>query len=136
MMITEKSMSKILLFLMSFYSIALFAMTDIYSFKNSEQQQRFQNLTTQLRCLVCQNQSLSESNAPLANDLRSLIAKKINLGMTDEEIRHFLVERYGNFILYQPPLDKSTYVLWFAPFVLLLLGLACLGYYIIKRRTD
>lgn len=121
-------------FILLFFPTILFAATDIYSFKEPQQQQRFQTLTAQLRCLVCQNQSLTESNAPLAQDLRRLIAEKINLGLDDQHIRHFLVERYGDFILYQPPLNKMTYFLWFGPFLLLLFGLVILAY-CIKRRN-
>ncbi|CAN5227512.1 cytochrome c-type biogenesis protein CcmH [soil metagenome] len=129
-------MYKFFLIFIILYHGASFAATDIYSFNLPEQQQRFQTLTSQLRCLVCQNQSLTESNAPLANDLRKLIAEKINLGFDNQQIINFLVVRYGNFILYQPPLDKTTYILWFGPFLLLLGGLTLLGYFIIRKNSQ
>jgi cytochrome c-type biogenesis protein CcmH len=79
-------------------------------------------LQKQLRCVVCQGQSLDESNAPLAADLRRLIRTHIEKGETDAQIEHYLVARYGNFILMKPPLELDTYALWFGPLVVLLAG--------------
>jgi cytochrome c-type biogenesis protein CcmH len=73
--------------------------------------------------MVCQNQSIDESNAPLAKDLRILIRDKIKEGKTDKEIYKFLTDRYGDFILLKPPLKLNTYVLWFLPFVFLIIGI-------------
>lgn len=97
------------------------AAEDYYTFKSDDQKQRFALLTSQLRCLVCQNQTLAESNAPLASDFRNQIYEKIISGQSDKNITEYLVSRYGNFILYQPPFDKATLVLWFGPFAMLFL---------------
>ncbi len=112
----------------------VYAAQDVYQFATPEQSQRFEQLTSQLRCLVCQNQTLAESNAPLANDLRKQIFEKISHGQTDIEILDYLVTRYGNFILYNPPLNSETWLLWFAPALLLLGGLFYLLYYLRKNR--
>ncbi len=95
---------------------------------------RVKTLGQDLRCLVCQNQTLSDSNAPLAEDLRQVIREQIRLGKNDEEVRGFLVERYGDFVLYKPPLKASTLLLWIGPFVLLALGLSVLVALLRKRR--
>jgi cytochrome c-type biogenesis protein CcmH len=98
----------------------------IYQFTNEAQQQQFKTLTWELRCLVCQNQNLAESDASLAADLRAEVAEKIKAEYTNKEIIDYLVARYGNYILYKPPVMKSTWLLWFGPFALLVLGLMCL----------
>ncbi|CAG1001808.1 Cytochrome c-type biogenesis protein CcmH [Burkholderiales bacterium] len=95
---------------------------------------RVKTLGQDLRCLVCQNQTLSDSNAPLAEDLRQVIREQIRLGKNDEQVRGFLVERYGDFVLYKPPLKASTLLLWIGPFVLLALGLTVLVALLRKRR--
>jgi len=79
-------------------------------------------LQKELRCLVCQGESLDESNAPLAADLRRLIRERIAAGDSDDQVKAFLVSRYGDFILMKPPLMPSTWLLWFGPLVVLLLG--------------
>src|SRR5713226_4547218 len=83
-------------------------------------EQRMQALTQQLRCLVCQNETLADSHADLAEDLRKEIREQMKAGKSDQEIISFLTQRYGNFVLYRPPVQPSTYLLWFFPFVLLL----------------
>lgn len=87
---------------------------------NPEQTQRFQDLIEELRCLVCQNQSIAESNAGLATDLRAQVTEQIQAGKTDAEIKAYLQARYGDFVLYNPPLTAKTIVLWVGPFVLVL----------------
>lgn len=84
-----------------------------------EAEQRFNTLSKELRCLVCQNESLAESPAGLADDLRQEVRAQINTGKTDEEIKSYLVDRYGYFILYKPPLIGRTLLLWLAPFLIL-----------------
>ncbi len=91
-------------------------------FDNAEQEQRFQSLTEELRCLVCQNQNLADSDAPLAQDLRQEIHDMLMAGRSDDEIRSFLVDRYGDFVLYRPALKGNTLALWLAPAILLLIG--------------
>lgn len=83
---------------------------------------RLKHLAIELRCLVCQNQTLADSNAPLAEDLRREVREMIVKNMSDKEIIDFLVERYGDFVLYRPPLKATTTLLWVGPFVLLLAG--------------
>lgn len=97
-------------------------------------EKRLQNLSQELRCLVCQNETLAESRADLAEDLRDEIRQQMKAGKTDEEIIAFLTERYGQFILYRPQVTPTTYLLWFGPFLLLLIGLAVLFFYIKQRR--
>jgi len=94
--------------------------TDLYSFANQADQQRFVNLTKELRCLVCLNQSLADSDAPLAKDLRDKIVALVNAHKTDAEIRAYLVSRYGEFILFSPPVKQETWLLWGFPGLLLL----------------
>lgn len=96
--------------------------TELYKFASPLYQQRFQNLTHQFRCLVCQNQTLADSNAPLAVDMKEQILKMLNQGTTDAQIKAFLVQRYGDFVSYQPPLNRLTFLLWGGPVGLLMLG--------------
>ena len=93
-------------------------------------------LSEELRCLVCQNQSIAESNAELAVDLRRQIREQIADGRDDKQIIDYMVERYGDFVLYRPPLKASTVVLWLGPPLLFLLGLALLLRYLRQRRPE
>ena len=97
-------------------------------------EQRMQALTQQLRCLVCQNETLADSHADLAEDLRKEIRGQMKAGKSDQEIIAFLTQRYGNFVLYKPPVQPTTYLLWFGPFVLLLGGTLLLYRYVKHRR--
>jgi cytochrome c-type biogenesis protein CcmH len=94
---------------------------------------RAQALFLDLRCLVCQNQSISDSNADLARDLRTIVRERVVAGDTDEEARTFLVDRYGDWVLLQPPLKFTTWLLWFGPLLLLALA-AWLGLGVYRRR--
>jgi len=98
------------------------------------QEARAQALQKQFRCLVCQGESLDESNAPLAADLRRLIREHIARGETDTQITNYLVARYGDFILMKPPFEEGTYILWLAPFVVLLLG-GGIAFVIVRRAS-
>ena len=97
-------------------------------------EQRLKTLSQDLRCLVCQNETLADSRADLAEDLRDEIREQMKAGKSDKEIISFLTARYGQFILYKPQVTPTTYLLWFGPFVLLLAGLAVLFRYIKQRR--
>ena len=97
-------------------------------------EKRLNNLSKELRCLVCQNETLADSQADLAEDLRREIREQMQAGKSDKEIINFLTQRYGQFILYRPQVTPTTYLLWFGPFVLLLAGLAILFRYIKQRR--
>ncbi len=108
--------------------------SDIYTFDSPVQQLRFDHLSQQFRCLVCQNESLAESNAPLAKDLRFQIYQMVKQHKSNQEIENFLVDRYGDFVTFRPPVDKVTYLLWFGPLLLLLLALARLAWLVRQRR--
>src|SRR6266581_8395552 len=98
-------------------------------------EQRMQALTQQLRCLVCQNETLADSQADLAADLRRQIREQMKAGKSDKEIVAFLTDRYGDFVLYNPPVNRRTYLLWFGPFILLGGGLVAFYSYIKRRRV-
>ena len=89
-------------------------------------QERFQSLTNELRCMVCQNQTIAESNAGLAVDLKKQVAKQINEGKTDDQILNFMEERYGEFVLYNPPVSIENSLLWLTPFVVLIIAVLIL----------
>lgn len=97
-------------------------------------EQRMKALTEQLRCLVCQNETLADSRADLAEDLRKQIREQMKAGKSDKEIIAFLTARYGDFVLYKPPMKSTTYLLWFGPFVLLVGGTAVLFRFLRRRR--
>jgi len=104
------------------------------SFASDEQEQRFKDLTEELRCAVCQNQSLADSDAPLAHDLRQEIHDMMMDGQSNEQIRGFLVDRYGDFVLYRPAIGGNTLLLWLAPALLLLGGGAVVAYSVRRHR--
>lgn len=97
-------------------------------------EQRMKHLTEQLRCLVCQNETLADSRADLAEDLRKQIREQIKAGKSDQEIIAFLTDRYGDFVLYKPPVKMTTYLLWFGPFLFLGGGTVILYRYLSRRR--
>jgi len=96
---------------------------------------RLVDLSQELRCLVCQNESLASSHAELADDLRNEVRELIRSGKSDPEIKDFLVARYGDFVLYRPEVKPLTWVLWFGPFLLLLVAAVFLGVYLRQRRA-
>jgi cytochrome c-type biogenesis protein CcmH len=106
-----------------------------YEFESELQRERFKALAEELRCTVCQNQSLADSDAPLAQDLRDEVFRMLQDGRSDQEIRMFMVERYGNYVLYRPPVVGHTLLLWGGPILLLLVGLVAAVIVIRKRRT-
>ncbi|CAN1568470.1 formate-dependent nitrite reductase complex subunit NrfF [Burkholderiaceae bacterium] len=97
---------------------------------------RLVDISQELRCLVCQNESLAASNAELAQDLRREVRDLIRQGNTDQEVKDFLVARYGDFVLYRPEVKPLTWVLWFGPFVLLLVAAVLMGVYLRQRRQQ
>jgi len=103
-------------------------------FRDAEQEARYNKLTLELRCLVCQNQNLADSDAPLAQDLRQEIYEMMQAGQSDEEIKTFMVDRYGDFVLYSPPLQGNTFALWIAPAVLLGGG-AVVVFFTVRNRN-
>lgn len=126
---------KILLIIFLFNS-ACFAAEDIYKFSSKEQENQFHSLTSQLRCLVCQNQNIAESNASLAADLRDEVYQQIQRGLNEQEIINYLIARYGDFILYKPPMNKLTLGLWLGPFLFLIIGIGFLIYHIRKKNLS
>ena len=107
---------------------------DPLPFKDSAEEQRFQELARELRCLVCQHESLADSHAPLAQDLRQQVFEQMQAGKSDAQIKEWLTDRYSDFVLYDPPLRAGTLFLWFGPFALLLIG-AVVVVLIVRRRS-
>ena len=110
------------------------AAIDTYEFKDEVERERFRSLTEELRCPKCQNQNIADSNAPIATDLRREIYRMLDDGRSDKEIVDFLVMRYGDFVMYKPPLDSRTWLLWYGPFGLLGLGAVGLCVLVLRRR--
>lgn len=100
---------------------------DPIEFENAAEEARFQELTKQLRCLVCQNESLADSTAGLAQDLRADVIGQMRAGRSDDEIKTYMTDRYGDFVLYSPPVKPRTWLLWFGPLAMLLAGAAALA---------
>ena len=103
-------------------------------FSSTEHEQRYRTLVDELRCLVCQNQTIAESNADLASDLRHEVYRMVEDDRSAEDIAGFMVARYGDFVLYRPPLHERTVLLWAGPFLLAAIGLAVLGVHLRRRR--
>ena len=106
-----------------------------YSQENPDLEKRVANLAHELRCLVCQNQTIADSNAPLAQDLRNQIRDQLKSGKSEREVLDFMTARYGDFVLYRPPLKATTVALWAGPFLLLVGGLWFLLRRIARRKV-
>ena len=119
--VTQSLLISILLFLLVIAAAPLPAAVTLesFTFPTKAQEQHFKDLIGQLRCLVCQNETLAESDADLAHDLRAEVYEIMKSGKSDQEVIDFLVKRYGDFVLYNPPVKPSTYLIWYGPFVLL-----------------
>jgi cytochrome c-type biogenesis protein CcmH len=111
-----------------------FAAIDTYQFSDADKQVRFQKLTNELRCPKCQNQNLADSNAEISHDLRAKIHLMLEENKSDQDIINYMLERYGDFVLYQPRVSKQTLVLWYAPFLLLCFGIVAI-FLIIRLRA-
>ena len=103
-------------------------------FSSPEHERLYHTLIDELRCLVCQNQTIAESNADLASDLRREVYRMVEEGQSSDEIAGFMVARYGDFVLYRPPLRGGTVLLWTGPFLLAAVGLTVLAVYLRRRR--
>ena len=123
MMIKKKFIIILSICLIQFFSNNSYTVEPNEVLKNQKQELRARNISKNIRCMVCQNQSIDESNAPLAKDLRILIRNKIKDGKKDEEIYKFLTHRYGDFILLKPPFKLNTLALWLLPFVFVVIGI-------------
>lgn len=111
------------------------AAVEIREFKSPQHEARYHAMLDELRCLVCQNQNLAESNAGLARDLRDKTYEMIQSDRTDSEIVGYMVQRYGDFVLYRPPLKSSTLVLWYGPLLILLIAIAIYWSYSKRARN-
>jgi cytochrome c-type biogenesis protein CcmH len=116
--------------LISFASLAI----DPLPFSDAAEEARFRALAAELRCVLCQNQSLADSNAGIAQDLRKEVFELMQSGKTDEEIKTYLTERYSDFVLYRPRMEPRTWLIWFGPGAVLLLG-AVTVFMIVRRRA-
>ena len=104
------------------FSLSVQAAIETYQFDSPEQEARFRQLGYELRCPKCQNQAIGDSDAEISGDLRAEVYRMLKEGATDAEIKDFMVARYGRYVLYNPPLDQQTLILWFGPAGLLVLG--------------
>ena len=123
MMIKKKFIIILSICLIQFFSNNSYTVEPNEVLKNQKQELRARNISKNIRCLVCQNQSIDDSSAPLAKDLRTVIRAKVQAKNTDEEIYKFLTDRYGDFILLKPPFKISTFLLWSLPFVFFIIGI-------------
>ena len=104
-------------------------------FTNPEQQEAYENLTSELRCLVCQNQTIADSNAELAADLRRQVYEMLQQGKSKQDIAQFMTDRYGDFVLYNPPFKLKTGLLWIGPVVFLFIGLIAVFLFTRRKKT-
>jgi len=126
-------MKKLLLCLF-LLSQSVHAEIEVYQFTTPELELRYQTLTEELRCLVCQNQNIADSHAELAQDLRRKVYEMLNRGETNPQIIDYMTERYGDFVLYRPPFNVKTLILWLAPILTLLIG--GIGFWSLLKRRD
>lgn len=109
---------------------------DPIEYRSAAEEARFKTLAAELRCVMCQNQSIADSNAPIAHDLRLEVLRLMREGRNDAEIKQYLVERYTDFVLYQPPLRAGTWLLWIGPFLLLLAGAVATAMVIRRKQRQ
>ena len=126
-------MSLLCLALLMFFSATAFAI-DPLPFKDAAEEARFRALAAELRCVMCQNQSLADSTAPIAHDLRAEVFELMQQGKSDADIKQFLTERYSEFVLYKPPVQARTFVIWFGPLLVLVAGAVAVAV-IVRRRA-
>tara|TARA_B100000029_G_scaffold514055_1_gene615485 strand:- start:1519 stop:1929 length:411 start_codon:yes stop_codon:yes gene_type:complete len=132
---TKKNLFLIIIILIGFdfFQSNSFSVEPEEILENHRQEQRARKISKKIRCMVCQNQSIDESDAPLAKDLRILIRSKIKDGYSDKEIFIFLTDRYGDFILLKPPFKAATLALWILPFIFLIIGILLI--YLHNKRS-
>jgi len=119
-----------LLFVIALFPVTAFSGVEINEFSSAEMESQYKKLVNELRCLVCQNQNLADSNSELAQDLRKEVYQMLEKGNSDDEIIDFMVARYGDFVLYKPPFKPVTFLLWLGPFVLLFFAVLVVLYMI------
>lgn len=115
-------------FVFSAISFTAVAAIDVYDFDSEQKEKEFKELTLQLRCPKCQNNSIGDSNAVIATDMRAKVYELMQQGYTKQQIIDYMIERYGNFVTYQPPLNAATVILWAGPLLFLVIG----GFFIVK----
>jgi len=120
-------MNKLLMIILTVISFNVLAAIDVYQFKDEEKQHRFQTLVAELRCPKCQNNNLADSNSEIASDLRMKVYQMLEKDKSDEAIINYMLERYGEFVLYKPRVSGQTLLLWYGPILLLLIGLIIIG---------
>lgn len=130
----RRGLYALLLIASCMFAVPLSAGSEVYAFDTDEQRERFQRFTHELRCPKCQSQTLAGSDAMISRDLKRELHRLIAEGKTDEEVVDFMVSRYGDFVLYRPPLQANTYLLWFGPALLVLVGLGVFGWVLYKRQ--
>lgn len=126
-------MKRFLFLALLIFSQTLCAM-DPTDYRSAEEEQRFRSLAAELRCVMCQNQSLADSNAMIAKDLRLELLSLIREGKSDDEIKQFMVSRYTDFVLYEPPMRPGTWLLWFGPLLILVIGGISI-FMIVRKRS-
>lgn len=107
---------------------------DVYPFDNEKDRQRFQRFTNEMRCPMCQSQNLAGSDSMISQDLKKVLHRLVAEGKSDQEVTDYMVERYGEFVLFKPTAEGTNLVLWVSPFILILLGLSIFGWVIIKKQ--
>ena len=127
-------MKRLAVVLLALYAISLPAQDTQPPLENVEQQSLYRKLLEEVRCMVCQNQNLKDSNAPLAKDMRRELRRMVEEGASEADVKQFLLDRYGDYALYRPRLAPNTLVLWAGPGVLLIVALGALTL-VIRRRT-
>lgn len=127
---------KIILFILVFFIQITGYSNTLYPLDTPKQDAQFTHLLRELRCLVCQNQDLADSSAGLAKDLRNEVYTLVKMGKSDDEIVHYLTARYGDFILFKPPVKAVTALLWFGPMLFMLLGILIFWRTTFKRNSD
>ena len=131
-----KRVLSVLLLLVWLQPHLAWSVIETYEFTRPGDRERYNDFINELRCPKCQNQNLAGSNSPIAADLRRELHRLITEGQSDTQIVDFMVARYGDFILYRPPLDKNTVVLWTAPVILLVIGLLLVAWFVRKVKAD
>lgn len=123
------------------FTVSLFAFSasaspvETYEFQDKESQERYNQLIKELRCPKCQNQNLADSNSQIAVDLRQEVFEMVQQGKSEPEVADFMVERYGEFVLYRPKVSKLTYILWFGPAAFLLIGVIIVVFVLRQKKT-
>ena len=125
-----------LLLLLILFTPLSWAAIDVYQFKSQGDEERFQQLTAELRCPKCQNQNIADSDSPIAKDLRREVYRLVDSGAADTEVVDFMVTRYGEFVLYRPKVNSQTWFLWYGPYVLLGLGALVILLIVFLRKAN